>query len=247
MVLVHGGGHGAWCWEPTLPLLEPETLAVDLPPTSIRGGELRNVAPPELDRLTIGDFAASVLNAVDAAGFERFVLVGHSLGGLTLTEVARRVPDRVQHLVFVSCMIPPEGGSAIDALPESTQEMTRDALSGDRPATQVGLDEATVRYMFCNDMDEQQTRFVLSHVGTEAPLPLGEKVTREAIPPGLPKTFVKLLRDQSLPPAHQDRLIEHLRAFPGGAVDVVEIDAGHDVMISQPVQLARVLNRISAG
>jgi len=230
-----------------LPALESEALAVDLPPTSIRGGESRNVAPPELDRLTIGDFATAVLSAADAAGLDRFVLVGHSLGGLTITEVARRVPERVQHLVFVSCMIPPEGGTAIDALPESIQEMTREALNGDRLDGQVGMDEATVRYMFCNDMDERQTRFVLERVGIEAPLPLGETVTRDGIPPGLPKTYVKLLRDQSLPPAHQDRLIEHLRSSPGGDVDVLEIDAGHDVMVSEPAQLAGLLNWISAG
>src|SRR4029077_15843100 len=114
IVLVHGGGHGAWCWEPTLPHLESEALAVDLPPASIRGGERRNVAPPELDRLTIGDFATSVVSAADAAGLDHFVLVGHSLGGLTITEVTRRAPERIDHLVFVSCMIPPEGGTSID-------------------------------------------------------------------------------------------------------------------------------------
>jgi pimeloyl-ACP methyl ester carboxylesterase len=228
-----------------LPHLESQALAVDLPPTSIRGGDHRNVAPSDLERLTIGDFATSVLNAADAAGLDRFVLVGHSLGGLTLTEIARRVPERVHHLVFVSCMIPPEGGTAIDALPESIQEMAREALNGDRLDGQVGMDESTVRYMFCNDMDERQSRFVLDHVGIEAPVPLGETVTRDGIPPGLPKTYVKLLRDQSLPPDHQDRLIEHLRISPGGEVDVLEIDAGHDVMISQPAQLAALLNRIS--
>ena len=39
-------------------------------------------------------------------------------------------------------------------------------------------------------------------------------------------------------------LIEHLRDSPGGEVDVVTIDAGHDVMISQPKELADVLNRL---
>ena len=249
MVFVHGGAHGAWCWEPLLPFLDGEALAVDLPPRSVRGGPGRLESLPELRTLTVGDFARSLLNNVDAAGIERFVLVGHSMGGLTISEVARRVPDRIEHLVYVSCMVPPEGASAIDALPEDLRDMTRQAVEearrgGDNPIG--GLDEQTTRVMFCNDMDEEQARFVLDRTGTEAAVVLAESVTRSGIPAELPKTFVKLLQDQSLPPDHQDVLVQNLRDSPGGNVDVVTIDAGHDVMVSRPKELAAVLNRIAA-
>ena len=36
-VLVHGGAHGAWCWDPLLPFLDGPVLAVDLPPKAVRG------------------------------------------------------------------------------------------------------------------------------------------------------------------------------------------------------------------
>ena len=127
--------------------------------------------------------------------------------------------------------------------------MTREAVEearrgGDNPIG--GLDEQTTRLMFCNDMDEEQTRFVLERTGTEAAAVLAVPVTRAGIPPELPKTFVKLLQDQSLPPDQQDVLIQNLRHSPGGDVDVITIDAGHDVMISRPKELADVLNRIAA-
>jgi pimeloyl-ACP methyl ester carboxylesterase len=249
IVLVHGGAHGAWCWEPLLPFLDGDALAVDLPPKSARGGSRRLEPVPELRTLTIGDFADSVLDDIDRAGFERFVLVGHSMGGLTISEVARRVPDRVVHLVYVSCMVPPDGSSAIEALPEGLRDMTRQAVEdarhgGDNPIG--GLDEQTTRLMFCNDMDEEQTRFVLDRTGAEAAVILAEPASRAGIPAELPKTFVKLLRDQSLPPDHQDVLVQNLRDSPGGEVDVVTIDSGHDVMISRPKELADVLNGIAA-
>ena len=248
IVFVHGGAHGAWCWEPLVPHLDGDSLAVDLPPKSIRGGSARLESLPELRTLTIDDFARSVLQDVDAAGIEGFVLVGHSMGGLTISEVAQRVPDRVLHLVYVSCMVPPEGASAIEALPEDLQDMTRQAVEEARRggANPIGgLDEDTTRSMFCNDMDEEQARFVLDRTGTEAAAVLAEPVTRAGIPPALPKTFVKLQQDQSLPPDRQDVLVDNLRACPGGNVDVVTIDAGHDVMISRPKELADVLNAIA--
>ena len=126
--------------------------------------------------------------------------------------------------------------------------MTRDAVEearhgGDNPIG--GLDDETIRFMFCNDMDDEQTRFMLERTGTEAAVILAEPVSRAGIPAELPKTFVKLLRDQSLAPEVQDVLVQNLRDSPGGDVDVVTIDAGHDVMISRPKELADVLNRLS--
>jgi pimeloyl-ACP methyl ester carboxylesterase len=250
IVLVHGGAHGAWCWQPTLPHLAAPALAVDLPPKQVRGAPGTPV-PPEIVRLGIADFAASALADVAEAGFERFVLVGHSMGGLTVAEMARRAPERVAALVFVSCIVPPEGATMIEALPPELREMTRDAVAraraGDIAALGLGVDEALSRQMFCNDMDEEQTRFVLERCSAEAPSLFAETVTRRGIPSALPKTYVRLLRDQSLAPAVQDVQIESLRSSPGGAVEVVEIDSGHDVMVSRPEALAAVLNAIVRG
>jgi hypothetical protein len=73
------------------------------------------------------------------------------------------VPDRIEHLVYVSCMVPPDGASAIEALPEDLRDMTRDALKEARRggANPIGgLDEDTTRSMFCNNMtaDNASTR-----------------------------------------------------------------------------------------
>jgi len=53
---------------------------------------LRTGDPRESAFGTIGvdDFASSAIADIDAAGLDRFVLVGHSMGGLTIAEVARR-------------------------------------------------------------------------------------------------------------------------------------------------------------
>jgi pimeloyl-ACP methyl ester carboxylesterase len=246
-VLVHGGAHGAWCWQPLLAHLDGPALAVDLPPKSVRGVPGHAVTPPP-DLLTVGldDFASSVVADVDAAGLDRFVLVGHSMGGLTVPEVAGRIPERVEHLVFVSCLVPPDGGSTIDALPEEHRDPVRRsvaaAMAGDPSAVMGQVDEETTRRMFCNDMDEEQSAFVLAHTGLEAPRAFADPVTRAGIPPELPKTYVRLARDQALAPGDQDRQIEALRASPGGDLRVVELDTGHDVMISAPELLAAVLN-----
>lgn len=249
IVLVHGGAHGAWCWEPTQELLRATSVAVDLPPRAIRGVTTAVTPPPETARIGIGDFADAVLDEADASDLDRFVLVGHSMGGLTIAEVARRAPERVAHLVFVSCIVPLEGATVVDTLPEAVRDMTRAALARNRAgdfSLGLGMSDDLKRAMFCNDMDEEQTRFVLERCGHECPTPFTEAVTRAGIPSELPKTYVRLARDQALSPADQDAQIGNLLASPGGALAIHDLDTGHDVMISAPARLASILDHVAA-
>jgi pimeloyl-ACP methyl ester carboxylesterase len=233
VVLVHGGAHGAWCWAPLLPALGDDAIAVDLPPTSIRGGPRRNDLPRGMDDIHVAEWAEAVLAAADVAGFERFVLVGHSLGGLTICETGRRAPARVAHLMFVSAMVPPEGKTVLDALPPEIIALTA-----------AGMTEATVVEMFCSDLDAAQTRFVLDHVGSEVMNPMVDPVTRAGMSAEIPKTYVRLTQDHALPPAAQDASIAALREVPGGTVHVVELDSGHSAMISHPADLAAILHTL---
>src|SRR5688500_13251582 len=104
-VLVHGGYHGAWCWDAVVPLLDLPSVAVDLPGRGRR---------PAHGQVTVGMCVDAVLGDADAAGFDRFVLAGHSLGGVTITETANRAPERIAHLVYVAALAPPPGACLFD-------------------------------------------------------------------------------------------------------------------------------------
>lgn len=81
-VLVHGAWHGGWCWEKVVPLLKKEgheVVVVDLP-----GHGDNHVPVPEVTLAAYGDHVAGVLDEQA----EPVVLVGHSMGGLAISEVA---------------------------------------------------------------------------------------------------------------------------------------------------------------
>jgi len=132
-------------------------------------------------------------------------------------------------------VVPAEGGSVLDMLPPEVLERTAG-----------GLTEDAVREMFCTGMDENQTQFVLANVGTEVLGVMMEAVSRTGTPRTMPVTFVRLARDNALPPATQDACIARLRREVD-FVDVIELDAGHDVMISAPASLAAVLDEVAAA
>lgn len=230
-VLVHGGAHGAWCWERMIPYLEGDAVAIDLPG--------RGAHPAPLDSLTSRDWAEAVVDTIARLGSEKIVLVGHSLAGITLPRVAEQIPERLRRMIFVSCSVPPDGGSVIDIL---TPEVRPLAEQGLREKQATVLPEAVAREMFCSDMNEEQARFVLDRLVPEAWGPMLEPCSLAGLSLGVPATYVKLLHDTVIPPDLQDAMIAHM-----GEIEVVELEAGHDAMVSRPEGLAVLLNRIAAG
>ena len=156
-VLVHGGAHGSWCWERMIPHLESDAVAVDLP------GRGANPAP--LDSLTSEDWAQAVVETITELGAAKVILVGHSLAGITLPRVAEAIPERLARMVFVSCVVPPDGGSVIDILTPEIRPLAEQNL---RQKQASALPEAVAREMFCGDMTEEQARFVLDRLVPEA-------------------------------------------------------------------------------
>ncbi|MBM3071253.1 alpha/beta hydrolase [Enterobacter sp. RHBSTW-00994] len=63
---------------------------------------------PDLKKITIPFLAETALNLIEQAGFTRFHLVGHSMGGLTALMLAHAHPDRVLSFVDIEGNITPE-------------------------------------------------------------------------------------------------------------------------------------------
>jgi hypothetical protein len=91
-------------------------------------------------------------------------------------------------------------------------------------------------------MDEEQTRFVLDGLVAEAPGPIHEPSRLAGLANGVPITWVRNLRDAVVPPERQDSYIETIRQI--APVGVVDLDAGHNSLISRPEALAELLNRV---
>jgi pimeloyl-ACP methyl ester carboxylesterase len=230
-VLIHGGAHGAWCWAPLIEHLKEDALAIDLPG--------RGRKPADLSKLDADAFARSVVEDIEQAGIERCVLVGHSLAGITMPRVAELIPERIAHLAFVSCCIPADGQTVAEALAsEMPQGVRIEGSSEPRPP----MEASVARAMFCNDMDEAQTSFVLENLCAEAGRPLVEPTRLAGLEQPIERTYIKLLRDQSLSPALQDRFIRNA----GKGCRVKTLDAGHNAMISRPRELAAILEEIHA-
>ncbi len=126
-VLIHGSNHSSRCWEPLIPHLDAPALSIDLPG---RGGR-----PAPLDKVHLSDFIEFAVADIEAADLRDAILVGHSMAGLSLPGIVDRVHNRLRHIAFVSCLVPPQGESMLSEMPEDLREL----------ANRVGPDPAGAR------------------------------------------------------------------------------------------------------
>nr|MDT0665962.1 alpha/beta hydrolase [Micromonospora sp. DSM 115978] len=109
-VLVHGGGHGGWCYQRVARLLRAAGHEV-YTPTLTGLGDRSHLLRPEIDLdLHIRDVVA-LLRFED---LDDVILVGHSYGGMVITGVADRAAERIGRLVYLDAANPVNGQSLLD-------------------------------------------------------------------------------------------------------------------------------------
>lgn len=227
VVFVHGGHHDKTCWQLLLPLIELPSIAVDLPGRGDR--------PANGEAITYKMCAEAVLAEADAAGFDRMMLVGHSMGGLTISRTALDAPERVAHLVYVGALAPPVGVSVTDLFGAAVAQGLPDS------AMMPAMDPDTARARFAADMNDDLWAIARTSLVDEAVGLLRDSMPAYAS--GIPTTYVAMTDDLPVPPERAAEMIKQL----GPDVDYRQIDAAHNVMQSQPDTLAAILNELAAS
>lgn len=231
-VLVHGAFHGAWCWEKVaagLRRLGHTVTAPDLP----GAGE----DPTPLERVDLELATARVVEAVEATP-EPVVLVGHSMGGVVITQAAAQVPERVSRLVYLAAFRPLDGESLLDltALPEGAGDGVQANITVDGEPPIATFDLAQARQVFYNGVDEEDAAAAVDRLDRQplavfaTPVSLGDA----ELPP---TDYVVCSEDHAIPPALQ-RLMARRRT-----ARVTELDAGHSPFLSHVTDVVGALTK----
>jgi pimeloyl-ACP methyl ester carboxylesterase len=228
--LVHGGQHGAWCWtfvEAELGSRGHTSIAVDLPVGDLTAGAAR--------------YAEVVAQATRDAGDE-LVLVGHSLGGLTIPLVPALRP--VRRLVFLCAAYPEPGQSHFDVLAaepaRSLGSATRGHLANQGPPDHLSsADDA--RATFYDDVPAELQDWAISRLRRQSRTPHRE-VTPLVAWPDTPRTLIHAADDRAIPLELARR--QTMRLF---GVEPIVIPGGHSPFLTRPADVATLLEQAARG
>jgi pimeloyl-ACP methyl ester carboxylesterase len=230
-VLVHGSWHGAWCWYKIVPRLEAaghRAVAIDLP------GHGRDWQRP--GDVTMQDFVDAISCAIDAQD-DDVVLVGHSRGGIAITQAAEARSERIRKLVYLAAYLIGDGETIVPYFMSDADSLIMPRLILNRDEGWDMLKREAFRgalYADCPDEDVALANALLT------PEPAAPTATPIRTTPerwgSIPRTYIHLRNDRAVSGNLQKRMFT---AIP--CEQVIAMDTSHSAYFSAPDELARNL------
>ncbi len=234
-VLVHGGGHGGWCYQRVARMLRAEGHEV-YTPTLTGLGERSHLLRPDVDLDTHIRDVASLLHHED---LRDVVLVGHSYGGMVITGAADRAADRIGRLVYLDAAVPVNG--------QSLRDIAGPMIDATRPLGKVidGVEAVLIPFpeagAFYGVTDPDDIAWMADRLAPhpwksfDQPLRLENEPALWAIPQ------YHIVCTSTLPTRDPDQV-----ARARAEKRLWDIDTGHDLMITEPRAVTAALIEVLA-
>jgi pimeloyl-ACP methyl ester carboxylesterase len=227
-VLVHGGSLGAWSWAAVIAQLQRlghRAMAVDL------AG--RGESPYDLAKVTLAVHIDTVSRYIEERGLSDVVMVGHSMAGLIIPNVAVRMPDRIKRLIFVSALVMRDGESATEVFKPIGEAAAKRAKAGEP----ISMTERFRRYQL-PDASRDLQDFVIAAIVPDQMAVLAEPTPmKDFYALDIPTSVVILEDDLAIDPLRFHPLFTERLRNP----TIRSIKSGHGVMFTKPVELARAV------
>ncbi len=274
ILLIHGAWHSSLHWNKVSGLLTGRghhVVAIDLPghglnskfPASYLRQDLTVFSTEEspLKAIAITDYVNAAVKAVRALAADRKVtVVGHSMGGIVITQLGEKVPNLIDRLVYLSAYCPTALPSllAYNELPEAAPAQSRQSKTIVGNPAKIGAVRLNLRstnptyleqlrQLFYNDVPMEDFLPYAHSLTPDLPLsPLAVNTRGTSERWGrVPRTYIRCTEDNAIPLALQDLMIRQADGLtPDNKFNVQTLNSSHSPFASQPKLLSDMLDRL---
>ncbi len=231
-VLLHGAWHGAWCWTRVADRLRAKGHRVTTPNQTGVGEKSHLIS----DQITLDTFVLDVINHITHEELDDIILVGHSFGGLPISGVADRIPEKIRHLVYLDSLILQPNKTLFSTYPPEEVERRKAMVAAREGLGRFGLPSGTAASfgMVPGTPDEAWVQRRL----TDQPMSLYSSPLnlKNPVGNGLPRTYIHCTKPSIV-------LLEPMRQWvrEQDGWDWKELETGHNAMITAPDELTEML------
>lgn len=236
-VFVHGGWSGGWCWEKVVPLLQEaghEAHAPDLPGS---GDD-----PTPIHEVSLQGYADRV-SEVLAAQSGPVVLVGHSSGGVAISQAAERRPEKVKLLVYLAAFLLRDGETLFGVAENETGSLVLPNLVMSEDGASATIREDAVREALLHDCPEEDVERAKARFAPQALAPFATPLTlTEGNFGRVPRAYIGTLQDRAISPPFQEYMYGRQPCR-----EVLSMDTSHSPFFAAPEELAGHLEVLARG
>ncbi|XP_038706445.1 methylesterase 17-like [Tripterygium wilfordii] len=221
-VLVHGAGHGAWCWYKIRCLMEASGYKVTCLDLKSAGVDLadRNYVS------TFDEYNQPLTNFIsNLPQNHKVCLVAHNASGANITDAMYRFPEKIHVAIYIAANMWKHGSPGVDVKLKQPQRDIYEfeyAFGPDQPPTSVKVNEKLRhKLLYSIESEGAGARKYLDGPGDGS------------VPP---RVFIKTVHDQMAIPENQDAMIE---SWPPS--NVYEVESDHSPFFSTPFALFSLL------
>ena len=272
-VFIHGAWHNGGTWAQVVPILKAQgcaATAIDLPgaganaksPEAYLARSIDPVAfatePSPNAAVDQNQRTLAVIKQVEAHS-RPVILVGHSLGGLTVASVAQAIPEKLAAQVFLSAFVMAPGAPMISMVGHPTMErsLVPSLLVADpqqvgalriNPRSEDAAYRERVKQALYADVSDDKFATALQALHCDEPA--GVSATPSPITADrfgrVARHYVRCTEDRAVPLECQNHMIAEIDAALGGETHVHTLSSSHSPFYSQPQELVDIFMAIAA-
>ncbi|MFN8277001.1 MAG: alpha/beta fold hydrolase [Chitinophagales bacterium] len=171
----------------------------------------------------------------------KVILVGHSMAGMIISQVAENLPAKIDRLIYVAAYLPKSGQSAAGITNAFLNNKPIEAFEFNSDYSLVSIKKAALTDVVCADCPAYMKDILVKYHKAEPVKGLNDVVTLGAAFQSVPKYYISTTNDKAVPYALQKQMI----ANNGTIRQVIEMNTSHLPFVSQPAQFIETLKRMA--
>jgi pimeloyl-ACP methyl ester carboxylesterase len=187
----------------------------------------------------LNDYVKTVTDVINRqAG--KVTLVGHSMAGQIISQVAENIPAKIDKLVYVAAYLPENGESVTDLAKKDNTSKTGAALEFNKDYSLATIQKNVVHDHICADCPEYMKEALVKYHRAEPVKALNDKARLSAKFNAVPKYYIATTNDEVVPYSLQQQMIRD----NGTVKKVFELPTSHLPFVVQPVEFINILQGI---
>lgn len=190
--------------------------------------------------VTLQNYAERVCEVIDEQP-EPVVLVGHSMGGIVISEAAERRPEKIEKLVYLTAFLLPDGKTLLETAQADSAAIILQNVDVDEGNGVITLKSEGVKDVLYHDCSDEDAEWAKDRIGSQPLAPFGTPVgVTEDNFGSVRRTYISCANDRAISPDCQNGMLDELPCE-----EVVTMQTGHSPFLAAPEELAGHLDSLA--